>query len=77
MQMREREGVRAIVDIDAMSAEHCRVSMIVEHRGRRLWSSTREMTLAESDRGAVERTALEAVSAIADHLVRRHRVPRP
>ncbi len=76
MQMREREGVRAIVDVDAMSAERCRVSMIVEQGGARVWSSTREVPLHGSDHHAVERTALEAASAIADHLVRRHRVTR-
>jgi hypothetical protein len=49
--------------------------MLVEHRGRPVWSSKRAVSLADSDCAMIERTAIEAAAAIADHLVRRHRLP--
>jgi hypothetical protein len=74
MQVRERNGVRAIVEVEQQAVDACRVSMMVEHGGHPLWSERRDVRLADSDRVAFERMAIDAVSAIADHLIRRHRL---
>lgn len=73
MQMRERDGMWAMVEIEPAGEGACRLRMEVAEHGRALWTSVRDVPLGDADCMAMERTAIEATSAIADHLRRRQR----
>ncbi len=73
MRIRERDGMWAMVDLEPVGEDAGRLRMSVARDGRPLWSSVREVRLVDADRTSVERTAIEAALAIADHLRRRDR----
>ncbi|MEO5786958.1 MAG: hypothetical protein ABIS17_15770 [Casimicrobiaceae bacterium] len=73
MQMRERDGLVAMVSIESTGDASCRLWMAVAEEGRPVWTSVRDVSLIDADCTTIERTALEATSAIADHLRRRQR----
>lgn len=71
MRIREHEGMQAMVDLKCTTDGDCRLVMSVARDGAPVWSSARRVPLYDADYSAVERTALEAAVAIADHLRRR------
>ena len=70
----DRNGLRATVSVTRQSNEVCRLMMVVEDQGRALWRNEREVPLRDADCASIERTAIDAASAIADHLMRRRRL---
>ncbi|MEP7207920.1 MAG: hypothetical protein ABI920_13350 [Casimicrobiaceae bacterium] len=73
MQMRERDGLMATVSVESTGDASCRLRMAVAEDGRPVWTSVRDVLLLDADCTTIERTALEATAAIADHLRRRQR----
>lgn len=73
MRIHDHEGMQAMVDLKCTGEEACRLVMSVARDGEPVWSSARLVPLYDADCSAVERTALEATIAIADHLRRRTR----
>ena len=77
MQMQQHgHDVLSIVRVERTSDQVCRLSMVLERNGGTVWKMERDVVLVDCDHAAVERTAIEAVAALVEHLVRWPRCTR-
>jgi hypothetical protein len=61
-------GVHAVVHVEQTSVNECHVRLVLDRDGTPCFASERDLPLIDSDRRAVERTAIGAASALASHV---------